>query len=243
MSDQVIILILGILTILATAFGTRVKASGEAKIAELQLELEKIKGQNAKTLSDEAQEDKQIDLPNNLLALLSDTFKRFDSLNGKIEALQEGSDEWWLSVKTTLENGFGRMTERIVEQREMLERSRHNEFLAFANEFAAAYAAWQKARTLDKNLFIYPSPNHPGWKYRYAMPVYSKITFYNAPWVDDSTPITGVEIDSEGELVHVIEDYIHGWHVVAKTKNGMDFPGIGYVPVFAVKLTEVKGEH
>ena len=60
--------------------------------------------------------------------------------------------------------------------------------------------------------------------------------------MDDTTPIPGVEIDGDGELVHVIEHYVHGWHVVSKTKNGIDFPGIGYVPEYAVRLTEVKGE-
>lgn len=222
----------------------------DARIKKLQIALEAAQGQREKSRSDEAQTDKIITSQNDLVVTLARTIERFDNFLGRldnieklIEGFSQNIDDWHLEIATLIRQEAAQTRENSVEQRKALEKSRRQEFLTFANEFAGAFVTMQKAQRLDKNLFVFPSPGHPGWKYRYATPVYSKVTFFNAPWIDDGTPIPGVEIDGEGELVHVIENYVHGWHVVSKTKNGIDFPGIGYVPDYAVKLDEVKGGH
>src|SRR5262249_17828764 len=122
-------------------------------------------------------------------------------------------------------------------------RSQHEEFSIFTSNLATALLLQQKARDVGQKVFAFPTPDHPGWKYRRARPKFRKIRFFNAPWWDDQTIIPGVEIGAEGEIVHVIEEYIRGWHVIAKIQNGSPYPGIGYVMREDVELTEmVEGE-
>ena len=250
MSDQAIILTLGILATLAGGIAKYIQNRGQAEVQEAKAELERVRGANAKTSSDEKQTDQLIASQNDLVVTLARTIERFDKFGGRfdeieetVKAVEQNVDDWNLAVKTLIEQVEKRLRAVIVTQRETLEQSRHQEFLVFASEFAGAFVAMQKAQRLDKQLFAIPSPQHSEWQYKYATPVHKRIAFYNAPWLDDSTPMPEVEIDEEGELVHVIENYVSGWHVIAKTKNGFNHPGIGYVHAWSVKLTDVKGEH
>lgn len=250
MNEQTIILILGILATLAGGIAKYIQSRGQADLEEMRIELERVKGANAKTSSDEKQTDRLIASQNDLVVTLARTIERFDKFFGRLDEVEEtvkavetNVDDWHLAIKTIIEQEAKHIVRQLVQQRETLEQSRHQEFLTFASEFASVFVAMQKAQRLDTGLFAVPSPQHPGWKYKYATPVHDRVAFYNAPWLDDETPMPEVEIDKEGELVHVIEDYVHGWHVIAKTKNGFDFPGIGYVAAWSVKLSEVKGDH
>ena len=176
------------------------------------------------------------------LQWINEREKQVDEGLGKLTAVLIGIQEAQEEMRSEMDRAAERVVENSIAQRRQLEQSRRQEFLTFADEFATAFVAQQKAKTLDHNLFIIPTPNHPGWTYRFATPTVHTITFYNAPWIDSTTPIDGVEIGSEGELVHVIENYVFGWHVIAKTKNGQDSPGMGYVRAHSVKLTEIEGK-
>lgn len=250
MNDQFVILILGILATLAGGIAKYIQASGDAKVQALKVELEKAEGANVKTASDEKQTDNLIASQNDLVVTLArmierfDLFvKRFDEIKRTIEDVQQHVDDWHLSIKTLFEQEARRIIASGVQQRQTLEASRHQEFQEFADQFAKTFISMQLAQRLDPELFAVPTPGHPGWKYKYATPTRGVVKFYKAPWLDDNTPLRNVEIDAAGELVHVIESYVHGWHVVAKTKNGFDHPGMGYVPAWSVKLADVKGEH
>ena len=157
MSDQVIIAILGILALIAGGLGKYIQSSGEAKLQALQIELEKAKGANQKSASDERQTDKIIASSNQLLYMLGKTIDKFDKflkyigrIGRLIKRVETNVDDWHLEIQTLIELGIQQIKQHTPTQREALEKSRHAEFLAFANEFATHFVVQQKAQRIHK---------------------------------------------------------------------------------------------
>ena len=261
MDNQAWAVILGGVAAILTGIAKYIDSRGKAQIAKLNNELARIKNEGEQFRSEADQESeliKALTASVDRFDKLSDRFGRveqvtvsgFESTKTLIEDVRQDFDGWNLEIRQlvmkTGEETVSRMLADNTETRETLEASRHQEFQDFANEFAMMILIQQRVRSIDKKVFTLPTPDHPGWTHKFARPSgnRTRIPFFNAPWIDDKSLIAGVEIGIEGELVHVIEDWIYGWHVIALIQNGRPHPRIGYVPKDAVTLSEApEGTH